>query len=150
MWSGSDGPYEGQHYRLGRTLNVPQALSAPHPPILIGGSGEKKTLRLVARYANACNLWPTPEIPHKLAVLREHCAAVGRDYAEIEKTSIFTVDPGEQGENLDELIGRLRWLAGMGIETVIISVKDVWRLDPLKIIGDRLIPAVADLQPAAV
>jgi len=150
MWRGDETPYQGKQFHLERPLNSPQALQRPHPPILIGGSGERKTLRLVAQYADACNLWPTPEIPQKLAVLRAHCAAVGRDYAEIEKTSILSADLGESGEQVDELIGRLRWLAGLGIETVIISVRDVWRLDPLKIIGERVIPRVADLEPAAV
>src|SRR5690348_16077737 len=79
MWSGSDAPYEGKHYRLGRTLNVPQALSAPHPPIHVGGSGERKTLRLVAQYADACNLFPGPDLQHKLDVLRRHCEDAGRD-----------------------------------------------------------------------
>ena len=150
MWRGDETPYRGKQFHLERLLNSPQALQRPHPPILIGGSGERKTLRLVAQYADACNLWPTPEIPQKLAVLRAHCAAVGRDYAEIEKTSILSADLGESGEQVEELIGRLRWLAGLGIETVIISVRDVWRLDPLKIIGERVIPRVADLEPAAV
>ena len=77
MWSDDDGPYHGKHYQLERTLNSPQAMTKPHPPILIGGSGEKKTLRLVARYAQACNLFPGPEIPHKLDVLRQHCEAEG-------------------------------------------------------------------------
>ncbi len=150
MWQGDETPYHGKHFRLERPLNSPQSLQRPHPPILIGGSGERKTLRLVAQYADACNLWPTPQIPRLLEVLRGHCEAVGRDYREIEKTSILSTDVGERGENVDELIGRLHWLAGMGIDTVIISVKDVWRLDSLKIIGERVIPAVAELQPAAV
>ena len=77
MWSDSDAPYEGTHYKLGRTLNGPQALTRPHPPILIGGGGEKKTLRLVAQYAQACNLFPSPDLEHKLDVLRGHCEAVG-------------------------------------------------------------------------
>ena len=88
MWSGDETPYQGKHYQLERPLNSPQSLSRPHPGILIGGGGEKKTLRLVAKYADACNLFPTPELAHKLDVLRGHCEAVGRDYDEIEKTSI--------------------------------------------------------------
>ncbi|MEO9139340.1 MAG: LLM class F420-dependent oxidoreductase, partial [Jatrophihabitans sp.] len=86
MWSDSDAAYQGKHYTLGRTLNSPQSLRRPHPPILIGGSGEKKTLRLVAQYADACNLFGGPEVAHKLEVLRGHCDAVGRDYDDIEKT----------------------------------------------------------------
>ncbi len=79
MWSDDDGPFEGKHYHLARTLNSPQALSRPHPPILIGGQGERKTLLLVARYADACNLGGAATVAHKLDVLRGHCAAEGRD-----------------------------------------------------------------------
>ena len=150
MWSGDETPYLGKHYQLARPLNSPQRISRPHPGILIGGSGEQKTLRLVARFADACNLWPTPEVPHKLRVLRAHCEAVGRDYDAIEKTAIFSFDVGEKGEKVDALIGRLQWLAAMGIETVIGGVKDVWRISPLEIIGERVIPAVANLEAQAL
>ena len=145
MWADDDRPFEGRHYRLTRTLNSPQSVTRPRPPIMIGGMGERKTLRLVARYADACNLFPTPQVPHKLEVLRRHCEAEGRDYDEIEKTSMFSFDVGEGGAKVGAVIGRLRWLAGMGIQTVIGSVKDVDRLEPLEIIGRQVIPAVADL-----
>lgn len=145
MWADDDRPFEGRHYQLARTLNSPQSLTRPRPPIMIGGMGERKTLRLVARYADACNLFPTPQVPHKLEVLRRHCEAEGRDYDEIEKTSMFSFDVGEGGAKVGALIGRLRWLRGMGIQTVIGSVKDVDRLEPLEIIGRQVIPAVADL-----
>jgi F420-dependent oxidoreductase-like protein len=145
MWADDDRPFEGQHYQLARTLNSPQSLTRPRPPIMIGGMGERKTLRLVARYADACNLFPTPQVPHKLEVLRGHCEAEGRDYDEIEKTCMFSFDVGEGGAKVGALIGRLRWLGGMGIQTVIGSVKDVDRLEPLEIIGRQVIPAVADL-----
>jgi F420-dependent oxidoreductase-like protein len=97
MWSDDDGPYEGKHYHLARTLNSPQSLSRPHPPILIGGAGERKTLRLVAQYADACNIFDTPELAHKLQVLREHCERLGRDYDEIEKTAQLRFDLGANG-----------------------------------------------------
>ena len=93
MWSGSDAPYEGSHYRLARTLNSPQPLTRTYPPILVAGGGEKKTLRLVAKYAHACNVGATPELEHKLAVLRQHCEEVGRDYDDITKTVITRLDP---------------------------------------------------------
>jgi len=150
MWSGDETPYKAKHYRLERPLNSPQSLSRPHPGILIGGSGEQKTLRLVARFADACNLWPTPEVPHKLQVLRAHCEAVGRDYDAIQKTAMFHLDVGENGEKVDAIIGQLHWLAGMGIQTVIVGVKDVWRIKPLEIIGERVIPAVANLEASPV
>src|ERR1700716_581246 len=116
---GSEKPFRGEHYQLGRPLNSPQSLTRPHPLILIGGGGEKKNLRLDAQYADACNLFPTPEIPRKLDILRDHCRAVGRNYDEIEKTAMFTFDLGDNGDNVGKVIGGLRWLAGMGIQTVI-------------------------------
>jgi F420-dependent oxidoreductase-like protein len=151
MWEGkrgSEGRLPGKHYQPERLLNSPQALTRPHPPILIGGGGEKKTLRLVAQYADACNLFPTPEIPRKLEILREHCQAVGRNYDEIEKTSMFHLDVGDNGENVGKIIGGLNWLAGMGIQTVIGGVPRVDRIKPLQIIGEKVIPAVAGLEPA--
>jgi F420-dependent oxidoreductase-like protein len=145
MWQGDEAPYSGRHYQLDRPLNSPQALSRPHPPILIGGSGERKTLRLVARYAQACNLFPTPQLPHKLEVLKAHCEAEGRDYDEIEKTCMFSFDVGERGEKTGKVLGQLRWLAGMGVQTVIGSVNDVSRITPLEIMGREVIPAAAEL-----
>ena len=97
MWSDDESAYDGKHYQLGRTLNSPQSLRRPHPPILIGGGGERKTLRLVAQYADACNLFATPELEHKLDVLRGHCEDVGRDYDDIEKTVMAPLDPGAHG-----------------------------------------------------
>lgn len=143
MWDESEAPYEGKHYKLERTLNQPQPLRRPHPPILIGGSGEKKTLRLVAKYAQACNLFPTPELARKLDVLRQHCADVGRDYDEIEKTVMFPIDPGPGGERVDELLRQLEQLAGLGIEHAQGWVPDVASIAPLELIGERVIPVAA-------
>jgi alkanesulfonate monooxygenase SsuD/methylene tetrahydromethanopterin reductase-like flavin-dependent oxidoreductase (luciferase family) len=148
MWSGERGhehPFEGRHYRLERPLNLPQSVTRPHPPVLIAGDGEKKTLRLVARYADACSLRPSPEIPKKLDVPRRHCEEEGRDYDAIEKTCAFAFDVGENGDKVGELIEGLRWLSGMGIETVIGAVPGVYRITPLEVIGREIIPAVADL-----
>ena len=148
MWSGEHGderPFAGRHYHLERPLNLPQSITRPHPPVLIAGDGEKKTLRLVARYADACALRPTPEILRKLEVLRRHCEAEGRDYDAIEKTCVFAFDAGEGGEKADELAEQLRRLAGMGIETVIGFVPGVERITPLETIGREVIPAVENL-----
>jgi len=147
MWSGERGderPFEGKHYRLERPLNLPQSLSRPHPPIMIAGDGEKKTLRLVARYADACSLRPRSEIPEKLDILRRHCEAEGRDYEEIEKTCAFAFDVGEDGEKVDELIGQLRWLGEMGVETVLGVIPKVDRTTSLEVLGREVIPAVAN------
>ncbi|WP_308190328.1 TIGR03560 family F420-dependent LLM class oxidoreductase [Pseudonocardia sp. TRM90224] len=113
MWSERNEPYEGKHYHLERTLNAPQPLRTP--PILIGGGGEKKTLRLVAQYAQACNLFAGPELPGKLDVLRAHCADVGRDYDDIEKTVMVQLDTGEKGEKVDALIEQLQGLGKLGV-----------------------------------
>lgn len=118
MWKGDESPFEGEHYKLERPLNSPPALRRPHPPILIGGTGEKKTLRLVAKYADACNIFDSDELPHKLDVLREHCEREGRDYAEIEKTSL-SFFPGQP--SVDQAVDAVGRLAERGIDHVIFS-----------------------------
>lgn len=143
MWSDSEEPYTGRHYRLERTLNRPQPLR--RPPILIGGGGERKTLRLVAQYAQACNLFAGPELERKLEVLRGHCEAVGRDYDEIEKTVMLPLDPGEKGEKVDDLLGQLQSMAKLGVQEVHGWVPRVWEITPLEIIGRELVPAAKEL-----
>jgi F420-dependent oxidoreductase-like protein len=145
MWSGDETPYTGKHYQLERPLNSPQALSRPHPPIMIGGGGEQKTLRFVARYAQACNLFPGPDLARKLDVLRAHCDAEGRDYDEIIKTCYFWFDVGENGENAGQITDQLGALAEMGFQAAIGGVARVWEVRPLEVIGGEVIPAVAGL-----
>jgi F420-dependent oxidoreductase-like protein len=145
MWSTDETPFEGKHYRLERPLNVPQPLTKPHPPIMIGGGGERKTLRLVAKYADACNLFATPELEHKLEVLRDHCEREGRNYDDIEKTVYFPFEPGENGEGVGPILDRLSEFAKLGIGTVIGNVADVWRITPLEIMGEKVIPEAAKL-----
>jgi F420-dependent oxidoreductase-like protein len=142
MWSGYDGPFEGKHYHLDRTLNSPQSLSRPHPPILIGGGGERKTLRLVARYGDACNLFDTPELAHKLDVLRQHCAAEGRDYDTIEKTVQVRYDLGENGERVEQTIERLHELSELGFTVAHGTLARVGTLRPLDLMAERVIPAI--------
>lgn len=123
MWDPrTDGPFEGKHYRLTETLCVPAPVSAPHPEILIGGGGERKTLRLVARYGDACNLFATSpqEVGHKLDVLRGHCDTEGRDYDQIRKTVAYSADPATQGD-LDAFTRDIAGYTGLGIDTVILS-----------------------------
>ncbi|WFE65415.1 LLM class F420-dependent oxidoreductase [Micromonospora sp. WMMD714] len=117
MWSDDDGPFEGRHYRLAETLNSPQPLQRPHPPIMIGGSGEKKTLLLVARYADACNLFGSSpaEVAHKLDVLRGHCAAEGRDYDAIDKTVIMMRPPLA---DVDGFLAEVAEYAALGVSEV--------------------------------
>jgi F420-dependent oxidoreductase-like protein len=142
MWSDDDGPFEGKHYHLARTLNSPQALSRPHPPILIGGQGERKTLLLVARYADACNLFDTPELAHKLDVLRGHCAAEGRDYDAIEKTVQVRYDLGENGERVEQTIEHLHELSELGFTQAHGTLARVGTLRPIELMAERVIPAV--------
>jgi F420-dependent oxidoreductase-like protein len=145
MWSDDDSPFTGKYYQLARPMSSPPNLTRPHPPIMIGGGGEKKTLRLVARYAQACNLFPGPDLAHKLDVLRAHCEAEGRDYNEITKTAYFEFDPGEDGKNVGAILAELERLASLGIQEVIGRVVDVSRIRPLEILGSQVIPQVADL-----
>ena len=148
MWSSEVGPYHGHHYQLQETLNSPQALTRPHPPIMIGGMGEKKTLRLVAQYADACNLFAyggPDTIRHKLDVLRSHCEDVGRDYEEIERTALGTVNLAPDGMTAEEVIERCRELNEAGIQHLIFNMPNVHEIEPLETFGEKVIPAVADL-----
>ncbi len=132
MWSGEDGAYEGRHYHLARALNVPQAVSKPHPPIMIGGSGEQKTLRLVAKYGDACNLFlrlGPEQVKHKLDVLREHCAAEGRPYSDIEKTSLDRLIVANDGRDNaihgQALVDYFAGAARLGFDQAIVSLGNV-------------------------
>jgi F420-dependent oxidoreductase-like protein len=145
MWSEDDGPFEGAHYRLERTLNQPQPLRRPHPPILVGGAGEKKTLRLVAQYADACNLFGGDDLPRKLDVLRAHCDDVGRDYDDIVKTVMLPLDPGADGEMVDDLLSELERLAGLGFTHAHGIVPEVAGSDRLDVLGERVVPEAAKL-----
>jgi F420-dependent oxidoreductase-like protein len=148
MWTGERGdeaPFQGKHVRMERPLNVPQSLSRPHPPIVIAGSGERRTLPLVARYADACNISPGPDLARKLAVLESLCAAEGRDYSTIEKTVPYAFDVGPDGSKVGELLDQLRGLAGMGAQTVLGWVVGMDRITPIEVIGREVIPAIAGL-----
>jgi F420-dependent oxidoreductase-like protein len=150
MWEGEQGgePFTGKHVRMERPLNVPQSLSRPHPPILIAGSGERRTLPLVARFGDACNLRPSPEIPRQLELLRRLCEQEGRDYEAIEKTVPFGFDVGTDGSKAGEVVDKLRWLAGMGIQSVFGWVVGVDRITPLEVMGREVIPLAAELRAA--
>ncbi|ATY09316.1 LLM class F420-dependent oxidoreductase [Amycolatopsis sp. AA4] len=114
MWAEGDEPFTGTHVSGERLLNSPQPIQRPHPPILIGGSGEKKTLRFVAQYGDICNLLPNADLPRKLEVLQQHCADVGRDYSEITKTASLRLDTGENGEKTGQLLDELGRLSELG------------------------------------
>jgi F420-dependent oxidoreductase-like protein len=141
MWHGDESPYHGKHYQLERPLNSPQSLSRPHPPIMIGGGGEKKTLRLVARYADACNVFAGRDEARKLDVLRQHCEAVGRDYDTIYKTVYYAFNTSQGAQRIIDDLGTL---AGLGFDAAIGGVVNVWDVSPVEFIGSEIIPVVAD------
>jgi len=146
MWSGNNGPYQGKHNQLAETLCSPLPLSRPHPPIMIGGGGEKKTLRMVAQYADACNIFGPPEtVRTKFAVLKQHCDALGRDYGTIEKTTLGTVDlqPGKMSAK--DVIAHCEVLAAIGVQHAIFNMPNVHDIRPLEIFGREIIPVVAGL-----
>jgi len=148
MWSPENGPFQGKHYRLAETLCSPAPVSSPRPKILIGGLGEKKTLRFVARYADACNLFEFlgPEgIAKKLDVLRRHCDAAQRDFASIEKTTLGTAWLAPGKHSAASVIASCRALAAIGVQQAIFNLPNVHELAPLEVFGKEIIPALAEL-----
>jgi F420-dependent oxidoreductase-like protein len=144
MWSGEVRPFNGKHYQLAEPINNPMPLSRPHPPILIGGTGENKTLRLVAQYGNACNFFSFlghQEIARKLNVLKSHCDALGRDYAEIERTTLGEIRTGGPIA-VSDLIEECRGLAGLGIQHAIFNMPGGYDLSAIATIGREVIPEV--------
>lgn len=131
MWQGDENPFEGRHYQLERPLNSPPAVSSPHPRVLVGGTGEKKTLRLVARYADACNIFEMgpDKVAAKLAVLRDHCATQGRDYAEIQRTTLGSLSLSQSGaggtQTVDQAVDRFAEYAAIGIDQAIVNMPHV-------------------------
>jgi F420-dependent oxidoreductase-like protein len=144
MWSDNDGPYEGKHYRLAETICVPQPIRSGGPRILVGGSGERKTLRLVAKYAEACNLFGVApeEMAHKLAVLDGHCATEGRDAAEIQRTAVLGDDPLD---DVDGFLRKMEQYAALGIDQVWVGPRAD---DPVGSVGricEQVLPRLAAL-----
>jgi F420-dependent oxidoreductase-like protein len=144
MWRGDTRPFKGRHYQLQEPLNSPLALTQPHPPILVGGGGEQKTLRLVARYADACNLsgrLPKEDLRRKLDVLRGYCQQEGRDYDEIEKTAMVLLAPASDGQNMAGFVDELGQLADLGFDTVIASLLDIETpLQTIETVGRDVMP----------
>jgi alkanesulfonate monooxygenase SsuD/methylene tetrahydromethanopterin reductase-like flavin-dependent oxidoreductase (luciferase family) len=142
MWSDDDGPFEGEHYRLAETLCRPAPLQSPRPPILIGGGGERKTLRLVAQYGDACNLFDAgvDEIGHKIEVLRGHCADVGRDPADIDVTVTAQLEPGADPS---AFLDRMRQYAALGVGQVWLSLPSEDPVGYVRRVTEEVLP---DLQ----
>ena len=165
MWSDDRSPFIGKYYRLNEPVCRPQPISKPHPPILIAGGGEKKTLRFVARYGDACNfhlgahpkLKGYPEsaydsyqtrierLTHKMNVLRGHCKRENRDYGEIEVTLLAPLEISDDGLTPDEVIEMCEELAGIGVDQIIFNMPNDHEIVPIEVIGDEIIPIVARL-----
>jgi F420-dependent oxidoreductase-like protein len=152
MWQGergSGGSFEGAHYQADRLLNSPQVLSKPHPKIIIGGGGEQKTLRLVAKYADACNIFGGPDqLAHKFSVLRERCAEIGRPFGEIERTSLQSVDLGR--DTVSQVLDRFETLAAVGVQHVIFNLANVADPHTIEVIGRDLLPRARAIAPKAI
>jgi F420-dependent oxidoreductase-like protein len=147
MWQGergSEAEFRGRHYTATRLMNSPQSLTRPRPPIMIGGGGERKTLRLVAQYADATNVFGGPEqIHHKYEVLREHCEAVGRSYDEIERSNLQSIN--FERSSAAEIVQRFGELSDAGAQHIIFSVADVHDPRHLEQIGRDIVPQLRDL-----
>jgi F420-dependent oxidoreductase-like protein len=146
-WRGDSSPFVGKYYQLQEPFLSPEPVSKPRPRILIGGSGEKKTLRLVAQYADAChvNTADMDQARHKLDVLREHCAAVARNAAEIEKTAGIRMDVAADGSNVQEVIDRFAEVGEAGFDLATTALPDVYNLKAIRLFGERVIPALASV-----
>ena len=145
MWKGDETPFNGKYYQLQRPLNSPQPLNKPHPPILIGGTGEQKTLRLVAQYADACNLFARmgdDVLRHKLEVLQMHCEKLHRPYDAIEKTGLTTIHLAPGKMTTSEVLDHLRSLHELGFQHVIFNAPNISEIKPLEIVGEEIIPEV--------
>ncbi len=147
LWSGDVVSFEGKHFSAPAITNNPRPLSTPHPRIMIGGTGPKKTLRMVAQYADACNIgdWVGVDNMQKsLDTLKGHCETLGRDYDTIEKTALCTAHLSGD-DTVDSIIGRLKKLSDMGFTHAIFNMPDVYKITPLETFANQIIPAVAGL-----
>jgi alkanesulfonate monooxygenase SsuD/methylene tetrahydromethanopterin reductase-like flavin-dependent oxidoreductase (luciferase family) len=139
MWAGDESRFDGKHYRLEHPVAFPRPVHRPHPPILVGGTGETKTLRLVAQYADACNLFDVPDggatLRRKLDVLARHCDDVGRPFGEIEKTVSARLNDGESSESL---VARCADFARLGVEHVVLVKSGVWTPDEMATLASAI------------
>jgi F420-dependent oxidoreductase-like protein len=150
MWSDDNGPYEGRYYQLAETLNVPQALRRPHPPVMIGGGGEKKTLRLVALYADACNLFAghqagPKQIADKLAVLREHCDREGTDYDRIDKTILYNSEVHPDAGHAAEFLDAMEQFADVGVSAVHVMPGPGDPVTFVRGLGEHVVPRLSQM-----
>ncbi len=147
LWSDTREPFNGKHYQLSEPICSPQPISKPHPPILIGGGGEKKTLRFVAKYANACNIFAfmgNRVIKEKLKVLKKHCVDINRPYDEIERTVLSMANISQGNMTGANVIKYCRKLADISIQHIIFSLPNVHDIVPLEVFGEEIIPSTTD------
>jgi alkanesulfonate monooxygenase SsuD/methylene tetrahydromethanopterin reductase-like flavin-dependent oxidoreductase (luciferase family) len=137
MWAGDESRFAGRHYTLEQPVSSPAPVSRPRPPILIGGTGEKRTLPLVARYADACNVFDLPDggatVRHKLDGLAGLCAEIGRPYAEIEKTISTRWTAGESAAAFAE---RCLGFAELGVDHVGVVTTGPWTEDGIATLSE--------------
>lgn len=145
LWASDETSFAGRHFSAPGVTNNPRPLSSPHPRIMIGGTGPNKTLRMVAQYADACNIgdWVgTKNMQKALDTLKEHCETLGRDYDSIEKTCLCTVNLSGK-DTVESTVVRVQKLSEMGFTHVIFSMPDVYKITPLETFAKEIIPAVA-------
>lgn len=150
MWSDDDGPYTGTHYQLAETICSPQPLRRPRPPIMVGGGGERKTLRLVARYADACNVFASPgagtaEVAHKLAVLREWCDREGRPYDDVRRTVLYNGRIPVGAAGAADFLEHMRALADVGVDEVHVMPLGVDPVAFVRSLGDHVVQPLSRL-----
>jgi len=150
MWSDEDGPFDGKHYQLAETINSPQPLRRPHPPIMVGGGGERKTLRLVAKYADACNVFAgrgagPGQVAHKLAVLRHWCEREGRPYDEIRRTVLYTGPVGQDPTGAAAFVEEMRALADVGVDEVHVMPLQGDPVAFVRSLGEHVVPRLSQL-----
>ncbi|MBI1282385.1 MAG: TIGR03560 family F420-dependent LLM class oxidoreductase [Anaerolineaceae bacterium] len=147
LWEGDEVSFTGKHFSAPKMTNNPRPLSTPHPRILVGGGGEKKTLRMVAQYADACNLFEASgrdTLQQKLDILKEHCQQLGRNYDDIEKTALGTALLTAGNDTVESILARLKTLKELGFTHAIFNMPNVYDITPLETFGKEIIPAVAE------
>ena len=149
-WSVEDGPFEGTHFRLAETINSPQPLRKPHPPIMVGGGGERKTLRLVAKYADACNVFAgrgagPEQVAHKFAVLREWCEREGRSYDTIRRTVLYNGPVGQDPTGAATFVEEMHALADVGVDEVHVMPLQGDPVAFVRALGEHVVPRLSQL-----
>jgi alkanesulfonate monooxygenase SsuD/methylene tetrahydromethanopterin reductase-like flavin-dependent oxidoreductase (luciferase family) len=147
LWESDEASFDGVHFSAPAITNNPRPLSSPHPRIMIGGTGPKKTLRMVAQYADACNIFEragSEKMRKTLDTLKGHCEKLGRDYATVEKTSLGTVHLSGK-DTVESVLSRIKGLSEMGFNHAIFNMPNVFEITPLETFAKEIIPAVAEL-----